>query len=191
MSVFSENLKHWRGVRGMTQQQVADQLGVARATYAYYETGRNEPSFKMLVRLSDLFHVSTDALLKEGTPMVEKPETCGLYGVHSVLIGNQWEHSVFTFDTSEKAREWLDESEVYTRRFGEDAASHQLMTKTGACLLAGSKAVEHAEPYKEYKSYIGFMGDLLESEKQREIAEMLGQSKAQPAKKRRTPTPER
>lgn len=185
MSVFSENLKYWRGVRGMTQQQVADQLGIARATYVYYETGRNEPALDTLVQLSDILNISTDALLKEGAPMAAKPEPCGLYGVHSVLIGNQWEHSVFTFDTPEEAREWLDESKVYTRRFGEDAVNRQLMTKTGACLLAGSEAVERAEPYKEYKSYVGFMGDLLESEKQREIAEMLGQSKAGQQKKHR------
>lgn len=191
MSVFSENLKHWRGVRGMTQQQVADQLGVARATYAYYETGGNEPALDTLVRLSDVLNISTDALLKEGTPMVEKPEPCGLYGVHSVLIGNQWEHSVFTFDTPEEAREWFEESEVYTRRFGEDAVNRRLMTKTGAYLLAGSKAVEHAEPYKAYKSYVGFMDDLLKSEKQREIAEMLGQSKAGQKKKHRRSMPVR
>lgn len=185
MSVFSENLKYWRGVRGMTQQQVANQLGIARATYAYHETGRNEPALDTLVQLSDILNISTDALLKEGAPMAAKPEPCGLYGVHSVLIGNQWEHSVFTFDTPEEAQEWLDESEVYTRRFGEDAVNRQLMTKTGAYLLAGSEAVEHAESYKEYKSYVGFVGDLLESEKQREIAEMLGQSKAGQQKKHR------
>ena len=75
MSVFSENLKYWRGVRGMTQQQVADQLGIARATYVYYETGRNEPALDTLVQLSDILNISTDALLKEGAPMAANPET--------------------------------------------------------------------------------------------------------------------
>lgn len=191
MSVFSENLKYWRTARGMTQQQVADQLGIARDRYTSYEIGRHEPGIEMLVQLSDVLNVSTDTLLKKSAYMVTKPEPCGLYGVHSVLIGNQWEHCVFTFDTPQEAQEWLNDSEAYTRRFGECSVNRQLMTKAMACLLAGSEAVEHAEPYKEYKSYVGFMGDLLESEKQREIAEMFGQSKTQPTKKRRKSAPER
>ena len=41
MSVFSENLKKYRKSKNMTQQQVADRLGINRVTYTAYEIARN------------------------------------------------------------------------------------------------------------------------------------------------------
>ncbi|MFR4931576.1 MAG: helix-turn-helix domain-containing protein [[Clostridium] leptum] len=38
-------------------------LDIDRSTYAYYETGRAEPSLGVLKILSAIYHVSTDFLL--------------------------------------------------------------------------------------------------------------------------------
>ena len=58
-----ERLKQLRGEKGLTQQEVSDAVGVARETYARYESGARTPDIDMLSRLADLFGVTTDYLL--------------------------------------------------------------------------------------------------------------------------------
>lgn len=50
-------------MRRMTQQQVADKLGVSRSTYTCYEVGNSMPTAASLCALGDLFEVSLDYLL--------------------------------------------------------------------------------------------------------------------------------
>ena len=58
-----ERLKNARQKAGMTQQQVADALGISRSAYAYYEIGGSEPSLSVLWELAQYFQVSADSLL--------------------------------------------------------------------------------------------------------------------------------
>ncbi|GEN32024.1 transcriptional regulator with XRE-family HTH domain [Cerasibacillus quisquiliarum] len=60
---FNERLKHCRKMIGLTQEQIAIELGIKRTTYTKYETGENLPDFKILIKLADLFNVTTDYLL--------------------------------------------------------------------------------------------------------------------------------
>ncbi|WP_339278795.1 helix-turn-helix transcriptional regulator [Paenibacillus sp. FSL W8-1187] len=48
---------------GWTQQQLADELSVAKSTVSQYENSVNAPDYDMLVRLCRLFGVSSDHLL--------------------------------------------------------------------------------------------------------------------------------
>ena len=57
------NFKEAREKQKMTQDEVADKLGVARATYGRYESGQRECSFETLRKLADILCVSTDYLL--------------------------------------------------------------------------------------------------------------------------------
>ena len=61
--MLSERLKKLRELKKITQQEMADQLGIARGTYAHYEIDRREPDNSTLSRLADFFGVSTDYLL--------------------------------------------------------------------------------------------------------------------------------
>jgi len=47
---------------GRTQSDTAADIGVAQQTYAGYETGRNEPDVKTLIRIANLYDVSLDHL---------------------------------------------------------------------------------------------------------------------------------
>lgn len=49
--------------RGWTQAQVAEYLGIARGSYAKYETGANIPTTENIVKLAELYRVTTDYLL--------------------------------------------------------------------------------------------------------------------------------
>ena len=61
--MFGERLKHLRASKNKTQQQIADQLGITRAAYSHLENGRNEPDSSTIIKLANIFEVTTDYLL--------------------------------------------------------------------------------------------------------------------------------
>ena len=60
---FGENLKMLRQKAGLTQKQLAERLWISKATVSYYEQSLRCPSPEILIKLSNIFHVSTDFLL--------------------------------------------------------------------------------------------------------------------------------
>ena len=60
---FCENLKRSRQRIGLTQQQIANALGITKSTYCCYETGKRQPDIAKLRRLSLLLCTSVDELL--------------------------------------------------------------------------------------------------------------------------------
>ena len=56
-------LQELRKDRGFTQEQLAEQLGVARRTVSRWETGSNLPDLDILIELSDLYCVDLRELL--------------------------------------------------------------------------------------------------------------------------------
>ena len=61
---FHERLYDVRKNAGMTQSDLADKLGVSRQAVSRWEMGTAKPEFENLIAISDLFHVTTDYLLK-------------------------------------------------------------------------------------------------------------------------------
>lgn len=62
-SVFSARLRELRTTAKMTQQEIADHMGIRRSTYAYYETGAIEPPLSLLQRLAIEYRVTVGYLL--------------------------------------------------------------------------------------------------------------------------------
>lgn len=60
---FGVNLKKLRLQEGLTQQQLADKLGVTKSVVSYYELQERSPSPEVLTKLASIFHVTTDSLL--------------------------------------------------------------------------------------------------------------------------------
>lgn len=65
--MFNKRLREMRMTRNLTQQNMADAIGVALRSYQCYETGTRTPSFDLLVRIADVLDVSTDYLLCRNT----------------------------------------------------------------------------------------------------------------------------
>lgn len=68
---FAENLTFARRARAYTQAIMAEKLGIARSTYAGYESAKRTPDVEMLAKLSEALYVSADELLGRydyGTP---------------------------------------------------------------------------------------------------------------------------
>ena len=60
---FFENLKKARLRKGLSQVQLAEQLGVAKSTYSMYESSNREPNVQTIKKIADILNVTTDKLL--------------------------------------------------------------------------------------------------------------------------------
>ncbi|MGN4817125.1 helix-turn-helix domain-containing protein [Bacillus cereus group sp. MYBK163-2] len=58
-----ERLSELRKSKKWSLQDTADQLGIAKSTYAGYETGYRWPSLQSLSKIADLFNTSVDYIL--------------------------------------------------------------------------------------------------------------------------------
>ncbi len=56
-------LKQLRTSKKLLQKDVAALLGIDRTTYAKYESGASEPNYETLLKLAEIFGVSTDYIL--------------------------------------------------------------------------------------------------------------------------------
>ena len=71
---FHEKLQQLRKQRGLTQEQLAEQLYVSRTAVSKWESGRGYPNLESLKALSKLFSVSIDELLSNAE-LIELAET--------------------------------------------------------------------------------------------------------------------
>lgn len=65
MSVTA-NIKRLRESVNLTQNELADKLGVARTTVTQWENGWSKPRMGMVEKLAAVFHVSTSDIVAEG-----------------------------------------------------------------------------------------------------------------------------
>ncbi len=63
---FCEKLMELRRKAGLSQEQLADRLGVTRQSVSKWESGAAMPELGKLIALSELFGVSIDYLVKDG-----------------------------------------------------------------------------------------------------------------------------
>ena len=63
MRTFLEKLRGLREDNDLTQAQIAQVLGTSQTMYARYERGANELPIHHLIKLCELYHVSSDYFL--------------------------------------------------------------------------------------------------------------------------------
>ena len=73
---FGTRLKELRKQSGLTQQQLAERIGVSKSVVSFYELRERSPSPDVLTKLSHIFHVSTDYLLG-----IERTKTIDVTGL--------------------------------------------------------------------------------------------------------------
>lgn len=68
MANFSTNLQFYRMNSGMTQEQLAEKMGVSRQTVSKWESGASYPEMEKLIALCELFGCTLDGLVRGGLP---------------------------------------------------------------------------------------------------------------------------
>lgn len=61
--ILGKNIKSLREKTGLNQRQLGEKLSLAESTISLYESGKREPDNATLIRIADLFAVTTDVLL--------------------------------------------------------------------------------------------------------------------------------
>lgn len=63
--MVKNRIKDLREDADLTQQQLADRIGITQRKYSYVETGVQPLTDELLIRLADFYHVSIDYLLMQ------------------------------------------------------------------------------------------------------------------------------
>ena len=63
---LSTKIYELRKAKGMSQEKLAELVGVSRQSISKWESGETIPELERLVELSRIFEVTTDYLLKPG-----------------------------------------------------------------------------------------------------------------------------
>ena len=61
---LADRIQQLRKRKGISQEELADRIGVSRQAVSKWESGQTSPDLEKIVLLSDYFEVSTDYLLK-------------------------------------------------------------------------------------------------------------------------------
>lgn len=71
---IGRKLKEARTVSGLSQENVAEKINVSRQTISNWETEKTYPDIISVIKLSDLYFISLDDLLKGDPKMTEHLE---------------------------------------------------------------------------------------------------------------------
>lgn len=129
--IFADKLIQLRKKSGWSQEELAEQLGVSRQSVSKWEGAQSFPDIEKIVKMSQLFGVSTDYLLKEDE---EEPSYIEIDETSKVRRVSM-EETVAFLSIKEKTAKWI-------------AIATFLCIISPVCLLVlgGTYAYKHAFP---------------------------------------------
>lgn len=68
---IGSKLKNARNQANFTQEEIAEKLGVSRQTISNWENSKSYPDIISVIKLSDFYSITLDALLKEDKDMIK------------------------------------------------------------------------------------------------------------------------
>lgn len=122
--ILAEKIIMLRKKCGWSQEELADQLGISRQSVSKWESGASIPDLDKIIKLSSLFGVSTDYLLKDEMETITYSETDDepQQEVHSVSV--------------EEANEYMDETRFFSKRLAP-AVSLCILSPIPLLILSG------------------------------------------------------
>ena len=84
--MFSDNIAMLRTIKGFSQEEIAEQLGISRQAYAKWEKGQTMPDIESCAKLAQIYDTTIDALyytqaLPDGKTILPQPKGKHLFGV--------------------------------------------------------------------------------------------------------------
>ena len=70
---FEEQIKHYRKQAGLSQEKMAEKIGVSRQAITKWENGTGTPDIVNLMAIADLFQISVDELLSNEKSEKKQP----------------------------------------------------------------------------------------------------------------------
>lgn len=84
---FGNRIKEQRKKLKLTQAEVANQLYITRQTISNWEQGKSYPDLDMLVKISNVYQISIDSLLKEDKHLKKYLEQGKAYNAFTIFRG--------------------------------------------------------------------------------------------------------
>lgn len=85
---IGQKLREARTATGLSQENVAERINVSRQTISNWETEKTYPDIISVIKLSDLYSISLDELLKGDQKMIEHlEESTNVVRSNKKLIG--------------------------------------------------------------------------------------------------------
>ena len=72
--MIADKIKNARTIKKLIQEQVAEDLNVSRQTISNWENGKSLPDIVSIIRMSELYDLSLDELLKGNATLLNKIE---------------------------------------------------------------------------------------------------------------------
>lgn len=73
--MLSERIHQFRRKCGLSQEQLAEKIGVSRQAVSKWESGTSTPELEKLIALSACFHITLDELVREPESAEDRKET--------------------------------------------------------------------------------------------------------------------
>ena len=72
---MAERIQFLRKAKGISQEELADKVGVSRQAVSKWESGQSTPDLNKIILMSDFFEVTTDYILKGIEPAKGREQT--------------------------------------------------------------------------------------------------------------------
>lgn len=96
---FGENLQKLRKEKGVSQEQLAEQLGVTRQSVSKWESGNSYPEMDKIVAICNLFHCDMDVLInKDITEEREKKDASSVVKEIFSGVTNYVKKTIYLFE---------------------------------------------------------------------------------------------
>ncbi len=122
---IADRIQHLRKSRGISQEELADKIGVSRQAVSKWESEQSVPDIERIILLSDYFETTTDFLLKgiEPAQEIEKKYSAMVFAVIGTILNAIGLISSIII--------WIERQTVYTVGIGLSA----MLLGTGIFLI--------------------------------------------------------
>ena len=93
MNYIAENIKYLRKNKGITQEQLANKIGVKRSNIGAYEENRAEPKLRVLLNICHYFNIDVDSIITKKIENNSTTQKIDIEGnqlrILSILVDNE------------------------------------------------------------------------------------------------------
>ncbi|MBC2272436.1 helix-turn-helix transcriptional regulator [Listeria welshimeri] len=151
--MFGNRLKQLRKNNNKTQEDISKILGISRGAYSHIENGRNEPDMETIVKLADIFEVSTDYLLgKSNNGLVD------IIAAHIDSNATEEDIKEILAYIEEKRKEHANEKEINITEVAskKDEEINKFVDEKEDFKAVAARVMNDAEAVKAVKSFIEY-----------------------------------
>lgn len=85
---MSDRIQYLRKSKGISQEELADKIGVSRQAVSKWESEQSSPDLEKIITMSELFDVTTDYILKGIEPVVDKDQRGNKFASQVLFISS-------------------------------------------------------------------------------------------------------